>query len=1478
MSKPKKKNCFISCMKCCLVTFAIFFVLFVAAGAVGLGFADKFLRENYEIGVWECMGMVTSVLDNNEKKAVNDPATEQDNTKFYSELKKTLFLSPNVDLESILTDYILYAVNDATDEGTAYMSSAQSSDETQDGDDNGKMLRLIEQLYSDGNVDMTRLRGYLNSDADIDALYDAEFTLGIKGNYFVKLFNTFLQVSMQNDRELEELADHLRLRQFSVSKSGGDIKLTAVMQIDLRNFVKASAQEQIYETLNGAPAFLADMIFAMVPQRVFFGADIVLGETDTFNLRINGLQGSEMTRALRLIEKISGEDIDHELYKPFNEMIGTVRNEMPTLIEILESVDDAGMIKLDAYGLIADAMRSESGERLLEGNELVKFLVGALGSDEQKAIADRIAADSRFGRDDWEEVYAKQLVATMADSFALAKNYFVNGCDENGNKIISVENGMVVGLDKIIGRVYSDAAGNLYYKTSGGRKKLFIGDNKNVSRLPLDGYATFMSTELHYMSGGEDYILYISEDEQTVYGVCGDKVQDKNGTYTELTTLYVDEAGNVYSKQNAENSYIEVSKEQLTADTVMNMLSGDNFNAGDIMKLIDTTVLKTRGARSWLEPVAITDIELAAIVGGMVGDSLPDNLSGESLRVAYAKLDSAAGTDTLIIGVELDVRSLLSSNNMGFAAALIGEKIYIELECDITLGKEQSAYAPVKLRYNDLSDAYTQSMLSVIAKLDSEMNLTGELENAAREIREVLKNLNDVAGIEIQKGKIVLSSPADIIISLLPDSGDMTKEKLVDAITLMFTSDYAVAIDGISALYPEFAGTEWKQTAVNTLVEDVAEAFIMRKEVFLSDDNVNYSFDKISDIIIGGNMTMENFTEYFDIERMTEDGFADWKRSSEISDVQFAAVIDSLKNEYFAQDDLTFDIIYAGLNGGNRQFVTLGLVCDTASLFGSVSGEFSSLFDAIGDALYLQIKVDVTDGTSDYADCEIILNDMTAAETDKVMGLMIAMYDAFDLSGIEGSIRGAVQDLTGAGMLTVEDGKLVVSPAQDIIFDVLVENPAQGFTASNMTDALTAVALSGKRYAAEHNNLIADTSLDSVYARYWDDVLRDKYLVDIGIGELFPVIASGGDIYDTIAPVLRTDEFVDVDGNFIHASVQDSHYAADNACFSWLLRSNVASVTEMFGSDTFAAASIYDAYVKLSNDRPTFGLIVALPTDSIVNSLGSMNDSITGFVSDLLGQTVGVEIEWEYCSGKAEFSLNGMTDSEKTLFDDLVYSLTGQRFFADNDEIEGALLSVSETIDSYFVVTTENGQCFTSLDPLYSLIASVQFPKAEGKPEITETDVYELFRTIYCRPERAGQFDSACLGYESQPTVLEAVSRYVTDDSYSVVGAMQTTAIKPVPVAKITATICYRPSGLAALSDILPDAMYITLLYDAHPAISGMNVSVEDSTLEARINTATDNTSIDACLEYLGIDINAQIDKAHRQLDNYVTVQMSLLS
>ena len=225
-----------------------------------------------------------------------------------------------------------------------------------------------------------------------------------------------------------------------------------------------------------------------------------------------------------------------------------------------------------------------------------------------------------------------------------------------------------------------------------------------------------------------------------------------------------------------------------------------------------------------------------------------------------------------------------------------------------------------------------------------------------------------------------------------------------------------------------------------------------------------------------------------------------------------------------------------------------------------------------------------------------------------------------------------------------------------------------------------------------------------------------------------------------------------------------------------------------------------------------------------------------------------------------------------SLVDALIEKLGNVSLFGENSDMEKAALSVKDCFDDNFIVGIEDGKGYVCMPDFYELIRRNVFsPNKPGKEQVSRGDVYALFKTLYERPETNGVFDSAIVGYENKPEDVEKISLYVHDDSYTLVGATETLEISiDNPQAKLKATVLYVPALGGDTKKVLPENLYITLDYDAHPVVSGMNVSIDGSEISAIFNKGENQAALKRCLDYLGVDTDTAVNSAKVQLDNYI--------
>ena len=278
-----------------------------------------------------------------------------------------------------------------------------------------------------------------------------------------------------------------------------------------------------------------------------------------------------------------------------------------------------------------------------------------------------------------------------------------------------------------------------------------------------------------------------------------------------------------------------------------------------------------------------------------------------------------------------------------------------------------------------------------------------------------------------------------------------------------------------------------------------------------------------------------------------------------------------------------------------------------------------------------------------------------------------------------------------------------------------------------------------------------------------------------------------------------------------------------------------------------------------------------MPTEDIIAETGSLDDGIKQIIRNILPDKTAIEISWT--DGEdVNVSFMGMNADDMALVSSLTEKLGNVSLFGENSDIDKAASSVKGCFDDNFIVGTEEGKGYVCMPDFYELIRKNVFsPNKPGKEEVSRGDVYALFKTLYERPETNGVFDSTIVGYENKPENVEKISEYVHDDSYTLVGANETLILSlSDPQAKLKATVAYVPDLMGDAKKVLPENLYITLDYDAHPVVNGFSVSIDGSEISAIFNKGENQDSLKRCLSYLGVDVDSAVNTAKVQLDNYI--------
>ena len=1463
--KTKKKRGFWS--RCCIATLIaviIIFVLLAGGCAVGLYYANGFLKSNYDITIGEGWNILTGVLNSDGGKIVSHPAEAEDETRMYSEMKKALFLNENADLKGAVEQFIDSALANG-DAGTVAYYAAKETDEND-------FLSLIEQLYSDGNLDLTRLREFINNDTDIEAVYDRQLTARINGNALALTMESLLTSQMEKDGQLSAFAPYVHIRQIDFSRRGEESAIRLIASIDTEKAAMPEIEKDLSEA--NIPGIVASVVKLFMPSETYFSVYLTLSDPVGLDITLNTLSDQSMHKLLSLVEKVSGEDILAPVKQQINDAVASLREQFPYIFDILDSVDDEGCVTFDIYGLLADMLSADKPEesRLL-GPDIAAFVIGTLGSDAEQAIADKIEENGVYGQADWQKTQAQSLISAMADSFAMAENYFVNGTDENGDKILSVDSGIVTGAENVIGRVYSDAAGNLYYKKSGGKFKIYISPQGQVSAFKRSGYDEYVSTGLHYTSGGKDFTLYKSPDGTAIYGVSGGEIQPKNGTYTELTTLYADEDGNVYSRQNEQGTLIEITKEKLSLDTIYNVIASENADGQKLLDLIDFSALRQNGVSHWLSPVRITEAQLGAMIDEVLDEYLGDEIKKTNPAVAYCAIEDRADGDFIRLGITMDLSQILPEEYASLADVFLSDRVYAEVVCEVTTGKNQEDYAPVEIIYNNLSGEYTEKLMDIIGKLTDSGNYTGELENMARSIRSAVSELNETVKITFVDGAVETASPAEIIIPLITDK-IVSPEKFASAVDMLLKSDSASAIALAKYENPDFADDEWVSFGTKLLAENLSRSFILNSGAFLVDGQ--YSLDKIMDIIEDVNFSLDDIKPYLDYETMRTKGFDGWKQSFAAEDVAVGAIVDRIKSDAFAGFENADPVIeYVHMfTRGEREFASLAVSVNLRSML-SGNEVFDRILDVLDDRLFASVILDVTDGAESYEPASIAINDLTEQQTDEIFDVISLFDDRFDKESLFSEavrqVRSSFDDIRDGIQFEITDGAVVFAPPQQIIYDAIIDRSvAADFTPDDMTDALTAFTLAGNAYFDSNNGFVANTSSDEADRQFWNGVLKEKYFMQTDINSLFTALTSGAGVYETVTDSIDKN-LIAPGGKFAHTSRQQAVYSADNEQLSYLFRINSGAVADMMQSTVMQNIEIYDIRVTQIDGAEGISVTIAVPTEDVLDYMGNLGAALYEILDEILPARLAVDVTWTK-EGATQFTVCGMTMGERDELGRLIYCVTGQDIFAEESDVAKAADKARQYVDDHFEYGFKNGQEYFRMADFYTLAAENLFAPAADKPDISADDVFDAMKALYETPENsAGEFDAAMLEYVSDPNIESALSQFVHDSSYEVVGAGQEIEPGEPLNVNITATIRYAIDFGAEAKKLLPDNMYITLKYYVRPYFDGDGqISLDNAALDISFNLSENTDAIEKCLEYFDIDVQAAIELARTQLDTYV--------
>lgn len=406
--KKKKKSCCCSCLITAFVTIA---VVLIAGVGVGWYFGDKYTKENLNMSLSECFGVVGGLYSPNEKKIVSNPYSDADLNDFYTQLKHALFLKDSVDVD-VDTIYGLIQGKDAAAQ-TALRQAGGTTEAEAEADggelDANALMQYISALFTKENIDFTRLGEYDETKHD-------EYLLKIQDKGLAAFVDKLLVMILADNQQIKDAlqplgidnaADYIELNQIILTKQSLNVGVdngsgqTVMEQRDVTT-VKLTVHLKLSEALkavlqrNIPNGFVASMAHfaakAILPNDVYITAGTGLNYDTGLEIYINNIDSKEKTdKAFKLIDGIMAMTGGDSVQGMISDMM--TKDVVPMLEQAGAYVDFSavadGALKVDPFsavielsGINTDKQESEK----LKSTEVLTVLSEVLTSDFENAI------------------------------------------------------------------------------------------------------------------------------------------------------------------------------------------------------------------------------------------------------------------------------------------------------------------------------------------------------------------------------------------------------------------------------------------------------------------------------------------------------------------------------------------------------------------------------------------------------------------------------------------------------------------------------------------------------------------------------------------------------------------------------------------------------------------------------------------------------------------------------------------------------------------------------------------------------------------------------------------------------------------------------------------------------------------------------------------------------------------------------------
>ncbi|MDR2201622.1 MAG: hypothetical protein LBP26_02495 [Clostridiales bacterium] len=442
--KKKKRGC----LGCFITALIVFVAVLGAGGGVGWYFGDKWTKANLDMSLGDCPGVAWDITHSNEKKLVTNGFSDADKVKFETGLKNQLFLKQSAELNA---DALLGAAGAPT--GTAAKNALLNSVLSAGGGapQTDVMTSFLSSLITPENLDKDKLAAY-------DQSKHGEYILSFNGKELAGFLNTLAAsgIEMYNSLDgsngvktafeeygVQDISSLARFDQVKIYGTPAEPHISMTLSVDVRKY----AAEQLKRATGWNLGWALNMI---LPKRLFFTADLNLGETAQIKLYVNNTDEAKMQRLYKLVRgamSLGGSPLDvegivNDAAAPF---IQPAADVIRTYFDTSSVAD--GTLKVDLLEMAIELSgindgKEETPELILTSSDVIYMLKDVVTSSFDNAIDTKHTWKDNYYENGTETIVYKKTDVAGGDVLVnyeelvmdeLADKYLIKRTDENGD-------------------------------------------------------------------------------------------------------------------------------------------------------------------------------------------------------------------------------------------------------------------------------------------------------------------------------------------------------------------------------------------------------------------------------------------------------------------------------------------------------------------------------------------------------------------------------------------------------------------------------------------------------------------------------------------------------------------------------------------------------------------------------------------------------------------------------------------------------------------------------------------------------------------------------------------------------------------------------------------------------------------------------------------------------------------------------------